>query len=85
MTRPLSGTYANYYLVDRGFENPQTGEITLPIYGLYAGRANTVALNYRFMDGSSKHANVTITTAGFDDQGCGYNNPTRLTAKDQQH
>jgi len=28
VTRPLSGTYANYYLVDRGFENPQLG--TLP-------------------------------------------------------
>src|SRR6266436_6619230 len=35
VTRPLSGTYANSYLVDRGFENPQTGEVILPIYGLY--------------------------------------------------
>ena len=52
--RALSGTYANYYLVDRGFENQQTGEITLPVYGLYAGRANTLTLTYRFMDGSSK-------------------------------
>ena len=37
VTRPLSGTYANYYLIDRGFENPQTGDITLPVYGLYDG------------------------------------------------
>src|SRR5262245_57411881 len=68
VTRPLSGTYANYYLVNRGFENPQTGEITLPVYGLYAGRANTVTLTYRFQDGSSKHAHTTIRTAPFDDQ-----------------
>ena len=27
------GAYANYYLVNRGFENPQTGEITLPVMG----------------------------------------------------
>jgi hypothetical protein len=78
VTRPLSGTYANYYLVDRGFENPQTGQITLPVYGLYAGHNNTVTLTYRFMDGSSRQANTTIAAATFNDQGCGYNNPTRL-------
>jgi arylsulfate sulfotransferase len=78
VARPLTGTYANYYLVDQGFENPQTGAITLPVYGLYAGRANIVTLTYRFTDGSSKQANFTVTTATFNDEGCGYNNPTRL-------
>ena len=76
VTRPLSGTYANDYLVGRGFEHPP--EIILPVYGLYAGRANTVRLTYRFLDGSSKQAVTSVTTAPFDDQGCGYNNPTRL-------
>jgi arylsulfate sulfotransferase len=77
VTRALSGTYANYYLVNRGFENPQTGEIMLPVYGLYAGRANSVTLTYRFTDGSSKQANTIIRTAAYDDQ-CGYNNATLL-------
>ena len=77
VTRPLSGTYANYYLMNRGFENPQTGEIMLPVYGLYDGRANSVTLTYRFKDGSSKQAHTTITTAAYDDQ-CGYNNATLL-------
>src|SRR5205814_910039 len=81
VTRPLSGTYANYYLVDRGFENPQTGEINLPVYGLYAGYNNNVTLTYRFMDGSSRQANTTIMTATFDDQGCGYNHPTRFVPR----
>ena len=81
LTRSLSGTYVNYYLVDRGFENPQTGEINLPVYGLYAGYGNTVTLTYRFMDGSSRQANTTIATAAFDDQGCGYNNPTRFVPR----
>src|SRR5215475_3624681 len=49
VTRPLSATYANSYLVDRGFENPQTGEVVLPVYGLYDGYSNIVALTYRFM------------------------------------
>ena len=48
VTRPLSATYANYYLIDRGFENPQTGEIVLPVYGLYDAYANIVTLTYRF-------------------------------------
>jgi arylsulfate sulfotransferase len=76
VTRPLSGTYANFYLVGRGFEHPP--EIILPVYGLYAGYTNIVRLTYRFMDGSSKQAVTSIATAPFNDQGCGYNNPTRL-------
>jgi arylsulfate sulfotransferase len=75
VTRPLSGTYSNGYLVSRGFEHPP--EIILPVYGLYARYANTVRLTYRFLDGSSKQAVTNITTATFDDS-CGYDNPTIL-------
>ena len=77
VTRPLSATYANYYLIDRGFENQQTGDIVLPVYGLYDGYSNTVTLTYRFFDGSSKQANFTINTASFNDP-CGYKSPTFL-------
>src|SRR5262249_19818805 len=76
VTRPLSGTYSNDYLASRGYVNPP--QITLPVYGLYAGFANTVTLTYRFLDGSSKQADTSITTLAFDDQGCGYNTPTQL-------
>jgi arylsulfate sulfotransferase len=75
VTRPLSGTYANQYLLRRGFEHPP--EIILPVFGLYAGYTNIVRLTYRFLDGSSKRAVTAVTTATFDDQ-CGYNNPTIL-------
>ncbi len=74
--RPLSGTYSNDYLVSRGFEHPP--EIILPVSGLYAGYQNIVRLTYRFQDGSSKQTVTSITTAAFDDQGCGYNTPTKL-------
>src|SRR5438552_11008015 len=76
VTRPLSGTYANDFLLSRGFEQPP--EIILPVYGLYAGYTNIVRLTYRFLDGSSKQDVTAVTTATFDDQGCGYNNPTKL-------
>ena len=49
----------------------------MPVYGLYAGYANTVRLTYRFLDGSSKQAVTNIPTATFDDP-CGYDNPTIL-------
>jgi len=77
VTRPLSATYANEYLINRGFENPHTGEITLPVYGLYDGRTSTVRLTYRFIDGSSKQADIAITTVAFHDP-CGYKSPIIL-------
>ena len=77
VTRPLSGTYANSYLIDRGFENAQTGEVILPVYGLYDGYNNTVKLTFRFLDGSSKQINTRITAATFNDT-CGYKTPTIL-------
>src|SRR5438552_13296228 len=79
VARPLSGTYSNDYLVSRGFEHPP--EIILPVYGLYSGYTNIVRLTYRFLDGSSKQDLTTVTTATFDDEGCGYNNPTKLQAR----
>jgi arylsulfate sulfotransferase len=78
VTRPLSGTYSNDYLLSRGFAHPP--EIILPVYGLYDGYRNTVRLIYRFLDGSSKQAVTAITTTRFDDP-CGYKNPTILKAR----
>jgi arylsulfate sulfotransferase len=81
VTRPLSGTYSNDYLVSRGFEQPPPATtVIVPVYGLYAGYANIVRLTYRFMDGSSKQAVTSITTATFVEP-CGYQNPTILQAR----
>lgn len=77
VTRPLSGTYSNDYMVSRGYLVPGGTEIFLPVYGLYSDYSNTVTLTYRFLDGSSKEDTTTITTTVFDDP-CGYNSPTYL-------
>lgn len=77
VTRPLSGTYSSEYLTGRGDIDPGTGQIFLPVYGLYSGYANTVTLTYSFQDGSSKQDTTTITTAVFSDP-CGYNKPGSL-------
>src|SRR6266700_3390212 len=80
VTRPLSGTYSHDYLVSRGFPQPPSEEIFLPVYGLYESFTNTVSLTYYFLDGSSKQDSTTIATATFDDP-CGYKNPTILQAR----
>src|SRR4051812_22814883 len=78
VTRPLSATYFNDYLVSRGFEEPP--QIILPVYGLYAGYPNIVRLTYHFQDGSSKQGVTSITTASFDDP-CGYTDPIIVKAR----
>jgi hypothetical protein len=80
VTRSLSGTYSNDYLTSRGYIQPSTGEIFLPVYGLYADYTNTVTLTYNFGDGSSKGDSTTITTPVYDDP-CQYGNPTVLQAR----
>ena len=80
VTRPLSASYTLNYLAARGNVETGTGTITLPVYGLYAAYDNRVTLTYRFMDGSSKEAATTITTAAFQDT-CGYDHPTVLQSR----
>ncbi len=81
VTRPLSGTYARNYLIDRGYLlPPPENAVFLPVYGLYDGFANEVILTYRFLDGSSKTETTTITTAAFSDP-CGYKSPTILQGR----
>ena len=81
VTRPLSGTYAQDYLISHGYLVPPSTDIFLPVYGLYDGYTNNVTLTYNFLDGSSKTDTTTITTDAFDDQGCGYKNPMVLQAR----
>lgn len=77
VTRPLSATYSKEYLVSRGYLNSETGEIFLPVYGLYDGYANNVTLNYGFQDGSTQSEGVVISTPVYDDT-CAYETPTVL-------
>lgn len=77
-TRPLSATYSNDYLLERG--DIVSGKVFLPVYGLYDNYANTVTLTYSFNDGSSKTDTATIATADFTDP-CAYKNPTVIQAK----
>ena len=82
VTRPISATYLASYLAGRGYFNSQTGQITVPIFGLYANYTNNVALTYAFNDGSSQQDSIVIPTSSYVDP-CGFDNPIVLQARTQ--
>ena len=75
-TRPIKVRYARAYLETRGYFDPQNGNLTIPVFGLYAGRQNKVKINLDFSDrfDYKKGFGVQITTPAFD--GGTYSNPT---------
>lgn len=75
VARPVSATYSQRYLLSRGYVDSQTKQLVVPVFGLYAGYNNTVALTYVFHDGSSEGAVTNVATQPFDDA-CHYGSPT---------
>jgi arylsulfate sulfotransferase len=75
-TRPIKARYERAYLEARGYFNPQTGQLTIPVFGLYAGRPNRVTINLGFNIGFRNNTRfvVDITTPPYD--GGTYSNPT---------
>ncbi|MEO5719449.1 MAG: aryl-sulfate sulfotransferase, partial [Chthoniobacterales bacterium] len=73
-TRPIDVRYARSWLEQRGYIGGSRRKITVPVFGLYAGRANTVTLTVGFNDGTSTTSTLTIKTLSYD--GGTYSNPT---------
>jgi hypothetical protein len=65
VSKPVSVTYSAAYLVRRGFLSPTS--MQLPLFGLYAGTTNSVALTLTYTDGSSATLPLSVTTAAYDD------------------
>src|SRR5262249_27245714 len=42
VVRPIRADYSRAYLIERGYLDPKTGALTLPVFGLYADFDNTV-------------------------------------------
>jgi arylsulfate sulfotransferase len=72
-TRPIQVRYARSYLEARGYFDSKNGEVTIPVFGLYAGRPNRVMITLGFSDRNKSFA-VGITTPVYD--GGTYSNPT---------
>jgi arylsulfate sulfotransferase len=75
-TRPVKVRYARSYLEARGYFNSQNGELTIPVFGLYAGRPNRVVVTLGFNDRVHRFRRfgLIITTPAYD--GGTYSNPT---------
>ncbi len=64
-TRPISATYSAAYLTANNYLS--SNSVTVPVFGLYAGYANTVILTFTFTDGTTAATTASITTATYTD------------------
>ena len=67
-TRPMKVTYSAAALSARALLGPST--VTVPVTFLYAGRGNTVALDYKFTDNTIASTSTSIDTLPYNDP-CG--------------
>ncbi|MBA3963190.1 MAG: aryl-sulfate sulfotransferase [Chthoniobacterales bacterium] len=78
-TRPINVRYSRQYLQKRGYLRSNSTAITVPIFGLYAGRSNNVTVTLTFRDGSSQQSSIAIVTASYD--GGTYSTPSVIQAR----
>jgi len=74
--RPIGARYTRSYLEARGYLDPQTGSLALPVFGLYAGFDNSVALKATFRGSRASRVTVEVPTPAWDDPSGVYANPT---------
>ncbi len=66
-TRPVSATYTSAYLQRNGYFRTNKPQLTLPVFGLYQGRQNTVTVTTTFNGGATQQNRVNITTEAYVD------------------
>ena len=78
-TRPVDVRYSSSYLRRRGYIRAHSNRIAVPVFGLYAGRTNTVTLTVGFQDGTSRRSTFSIDTPAYD--AGTYSNPTVVQSR----
>ena len=78
-TRPIDVRYSSSYLKRRGYIRRHSSRVTVPVFGLYAGRTNIVTLTVSFRDGTSAMRTVSIDTPSYD--GGTYSNPSVVQSR----
>jgi len=73
VSKPVRVTYSMDALDNRG--RVTSGEVLLPVFGLYAGYANPVSVDLTFGDGSRQVIDHTLTTAAYTDPNAVYDIP----------
>ena len=67
VTRPVSAVYYTDYLAARGYLDAASGQVGVPVFGLYANYLNTVTVTARFASGYTRQQAVLVTTPAFTD------------------
>ena len=83
-TRPVNVKYARKYLLKRGYINSENGKLSVPVFGLYAGRSNNVTITIGFTDRNDRGGPTLAIQTDAYDFGT-YSNPSGLavaTARD---
>src|SRR5204863_2389356 len=78
VSRPVKATYSAAYLAGAGYGTVAPGAYRLPVFGLYASHANSVAVQVQFADQAVAALDVPIVTASFQDPNGIYDRPTFL-------
>ena len=80
-SKPVDVTYSIAALKMHGYINPVSGTLSLPVFGLYAGYTNHLAIDFRFKDASKKSLEFDVTTAAYADPHGIYDRPTILVKR----
>jgi len=86
-TKGIGATYTNSYLHSKGLTNPATGEVTIPVFGLYASDAisrNVVTFTIRCRGLKTLLSYPLITIPWQDPTGSGYSAPTVVQARNNE-
>jgi len=84
-TKGIGATYTPAYLRSKGLTNPATGEVTIPVFGLYASNAisrNMVTFTIRCRDLKTVLSYPLITKPWVDPTGGGFSKPVITQARD---
>lgn len=80
-SKPVDVGYTMKALVARGYGASDKGQLTLPVFGLYAGHANALTITLRFKDASVQTLATTVASATYTDQSGIYDRPTVVTRR----
>jgi len=78
VSSPVDVRYSHSALERRGCLNSASGELALPIFGLYANYQNRVLVQFQFQDGSTQTLPVFITTSPYTAPDALYDHPNIL-------
>ena len=81
-SKPVDVTYSVDALRQRGHLKPDGSQLTVPVFGLYAGYANRLVLTLQFTDASRQSFDVDIATASYSDPNGIYDRPTILKKRE---